>query len=130
MSGVYGTFVECFPELFETFKVWDSDETMADSIVGLYIPAKGESIVRKKFLSGNTVLDLNDDDLIFVPECYSSLVKEGRYFRRRASADMQRIVRKLPYDTSAGYYIYSVQRVSGTRPNQTDSLNVAEATYD
>ncbi len=130
MSGVYGTFVECFPELFESFKLWDNDETLADTVVGLYIPSKGESIVRKKFLSGNTVLDLNDDDLIFVPEYYSSLVKEGRYFRRRANADMQRIVRKLPYDTAAGYYIYAVQRVSGTRPNQTDTLNVAEATYD
>lgn len=130
MSGVYGTFVENFPELKETFSVWKDSEELAYPVPGLYIPSRGESMVRKKFLSGNYMHDLIDDDFIFIPIRHASKVEEGYYFRRGKDKVLQRVIRKLPYDLSGGYVIYSVQRVGGTRPDQTKSLGVAEGTYD
>lgn len=129
MSGVYGSFVECFPEITRTYDMWnDKDEQW--TIRAMYIPAKGESIVRKKLTAGNTALDIADDDLIFVVQKYEHMVHEGDYFRRHGSnAVMQRVVKDLGYSLAGGYHIYSVQRVGGSRPDQTDSLGVKDGTY-
>jgi len=128
MSGAYGTFVECFPEITKTYDMWnDKDEQW--TIRGMYIPSKGEGIIRKKLLAGNTTLDIADDDLLFVREKYIHLIHEGDYFRRRNSSIMQRIVKNLGYDEAGGYSIFTVQRVGGSRPDQTDSLNIKDGTY-
>ena len=128
MSGVYGSFVECFPEITRTYDMWnDKDEQW--KIRAMYIPSKGESIVRKKLTAGNTALDIADDDLIFVKNTYAKMIHEGDFFRRSGDDIMQRIVRDLGYDISGAYHIFSVQRVGGSRPDQTESLDVKEGTY-
>ena len=50
MSGVYGSFVECFPEITRTYDMWN-DKNEQWTIRSMYIPSKGESIVRKKLRS-------------------------------------------------------------------------------
>ena len=66
MSGVYGDFIENFPELMETFSVWTDVESNAQKIRGIYIPTKGGGIDRRKITSGNWILDRIDSDMIFV----------------------------------------------------------------
>lgn len=127
MSGVYGSFVECFPEITRTYDMWNDNEQW--KIRGMYIPSKGESIVRKKLTAGNTALDIADDDLLFVTNKYSDMIHEGDFFRRSGDDIMQRIVRDLGYDISGAYHIFAVQRVGGSRPDQNQSLDVKEGTY-
>ena len=128
MSGVYGSFVECFPEITKTYTMWTVPEETW-TVRAMYIPSKGESIVRKKLTAGNTALDIADDDLIFVKEKFAKLIHEGDYFQRNGDSIMQRVVKDLGYDLSGGYHIFTVQRVGGSRPDQTGSLDVKAGTY-
>lgn len=129
MPGVYGDFIECFPELMETFKVWTESETDCRQIRGIYIPTKGGGIDRRKFTSKNWVLDQVDSDLIYVKLAYKDKIKIGDYFRRNAESPMRRVTTKVEYDKSAGYLVFGIEKVEGSRPDQKDSLNVKGAEF-
>lgn len=128
MSGVYGDFIECFPELHETFAFWNKpDKSDLHKVRGVYIPTKGGGIKRRKYTSGNTALDLQEGDAIYVSLRYK--ICEGEYFSRENDPYTYRIVADVPYDKAAGYRTYAVERVTGTTPDKDEKLEVKEASF-
>lgn len=128
MSGVYGDFIELFPELHETLTVWSKDDK-SDSrrIRAVYVPSGGESIKRRKYTSGNTGLDLSDEDQVYAR--LSCKLKDGEYFYRENDNIMYRVTGSLPYSKAAGYGVYKVERVTGATPDKDQPLKVKESYF-
>lgn len=129
MPGVYGDFIELFPELHETLTVWSKDDKSDSKYIrAVYIPKGGESIKRRKYTSGNTGLDIADSDQVYAKS--SCGLKDGDYFTRTQDNNIiYRVVGSLPYSKAAGYSVFTVERVTGTTIHKTDNLNVREATF-
>ena len=50
MGGVYGSFLENFPELLESFSVWTKeDKTDIRTVRAIYMPNKGSGLKRRKY---------------------------------------------------------------------------------
>lgn len=129
--SVYGSFISCFPELVERLRVWTEDDKSDERIVpSIYMPSKGGGISRRKYTSGNTVQDITDEDEIYVKDIHASKINVGDYFYRPKENIMRRVTRLVPYEGAADYRIYTVQKVTGPRPDQTDELPVKEAVFD
>lgn len=130
MGGVYGSFLENFPELLESFSVWTKeDKTDVRTVRAVYMPNKGSGIKRRKYTSGNTTLDMSGDDDFYISHKYDSLVKEGDYVEKIGDNTIMRLTELLPYDKAAGYRIFKIERVTGTTPYKNQDLNVKEATF-
>lgn len=128
MGGVYGDFIEVFPEMMETLTVWTKDDR-SDShpIRAMYVPTKGGGIKRRKYTSGNTGLDIQDSDALYVSMRYT--VNIGDYFQRKNDPYTMRIVNDIPYDLSAGYRVFAVERVTGATPDMDEPLGVKEGSF-
>lgn len=130
MSGIYGSFLECFPELMESFEVWaKEDKSDMHKIRAVYIPTGGDSIKRRKYTSGNTGLDITDSDELYISQKYNNRVKIGDYVQKVGDNIIMRLVGDTKYDKSAGYRTYVVERVTGTTSEDTKDLPVREATF-
>lgn len=128
--GVYGNFLTVFPELKERIVVWSKDDHSDErTVVAIYITSQGSRIKRRKYTSGNTSLDIEDEDTLYVSSKYQEQVHEGDYFKRRKSAYTYRIVQKAPYDLAAGYQVYTVERVTGATPDKDQPLPVKEGYF-
>lgn len=123
--GIYGSFLRAFPELLETMMVWEEGKEPI-KIRGVYIPHKGKGIERRKVSSGNWALDFVETDHIYVSHKYAQLFEVGYYFRRNSQSPLCRIVNDVEYDKSADYRIYSVEKIEGSRPDQTEELKIKE----
>lgn len=131
MSGVYGTFVEAFPELQELFQVWTKeDKSDIRDIVAICMPEGGDEIKRRKYTSGNTGLDIVENDKFYVRTVFDNLVHVGDYVRKPNNDYTYRLTGRLPYDRAAGYRIYDIERVTGTTPDKNEPLKVKEARFD
>lgn len=129
--SVYGSFISCFPELVERLRVWTKDDKSDERIVpSIYMPSKGGGISRRKYTSGNTVQDITDEDEIYVKDVYASRINIGDYFYRPKENIMRRVTRLVSYESAADYRVFTVQKVTGSRPDQTDELPVKEAVFD
>lgn len=127
---IYGDFLVCFPELQEIASVW-TKEDRADlrAVPIVYIPDRGSSIKRRKFTSGNTALDIEDDDYIYVHDSHKSQISEGDYFCR-ADKIIWRVSGKVDYSLPADYLCYAIVKVTGATYEQTDRLEVKEGRFD
>lgn len=125
---IYGDFIGCFPELQEQAEVWN-DETDIHTLPIIYLPDKGSVIKRRKYTSGNTALDLEDDDYIYVHKNYISQISEGDYLRR-ADKIIWRVIGKLDYSIPADYACYVIARVTGATPDHIEDLIVKEGSFD
>lgn len=130
MSGVYGDFVETFPELRELFQVWTMpDKSDIRDVVAIYMPNKGSGIKRRKYTSGNTTQDIVDDDEFYVSTVFENMVHEGDYVQKPGDAIIRRLTKVLPFDKAAGYRIYTIERVTGTTPDKDQPLIVKEGKF-
>ena len=80
--SVYGGFITAFPELLETIQVWKETKEDSKLLRVIYIPSKGEEIKRRKYTSGNTSLDIINEDQIYVKTILKSKINVGDYFVR------------------------------------------------
>lgn len=130
MAGVYGDFVENFPELYESFSVWKDDRNQAKDIRAIYMPDEGGDISRRKYTSGNTGLDITDSDLLYVPQVFADSVGIGYYITWKDDPNtIMRLTHVINYKKAAGYAIYEIQRVTGANENKTEGLDVKEAVF-
>ena len=130
MAGVYGSFLECFPELIEVFDVWTMpDKSDLRHVKAVYMPNRGSGIKRKKYTSGNTGLDITDSDDFYISRKYDGSVKIGDYVSKINDNIIMRLTKVVGYDKAAGYRIYSIERVTGATEDDTEILPVKEATF-
>lgn len=130
MNGVYGSFIENFPELYESFIVWTKEDKSDVRIVrGIYMSSDGDTIKRRKYTSGNTALDIKEVDEFYISRKYDNYVKTGDYIQKVKDNIIRRLTGMVPYDKAAGYRIYVVERVTGTTTDKNEELNIKEATF-
>lgn len=130
MGGVYGDFVELFPELMETFSVWlKEDKSDIRHIRAMYIPTKGGGIKRRKYTSGNTALDVQETDNLYVASFYSNKAAVGDYIQKEGDEYILRLTGTVPYDRAAGYKVFTVERVTGATPDKDKELEVKEGYF-
>ena len=130
MNGVYGSFIENFPELYESFIAWTKeDKSDVRTVRGIYMPSDGDIIKRRKYTSGNTALDIKEVDEFYISRKYDNYVKTGDYIQKVKDNIIRRLTGVVPYDKAAGYRIYVVERVTGTTTDKNEELNIKEATF-
>ena len=125
---VYGDFLSCFPELNESIEVWTEDTDDIRNITAVFIPSGGSDIKRRKYTSGNTSLDITDEDLLYVHVSYLPQISTGDYFRRTDKI-IWRVVGKLDYAVPADYNVLRVAKVTGATQEQRDPLPVKEGYF-
>ena len=126
---VYGDFLACFPELHELITVWTKDDKSDErQMPAMYIPTSGSSIRRRKYTSGNTGLDVIDEDVIYIHSIYISQISEGDYFCR-SDKIIWRVVGKVDYSIPADFNVYRVEKVTGATIKHTDPLPVKEGYF-
>ena len=125
---VYGDFLACFPELNESIEVWTEDMDDIRNITVVFIPSGGSDIKRRKYTSGNTSLDITDEDLLYVHVSYLPQISTGDYFRRTDKI-IWRVVGKLDYAVPADYNVLRVAKVTGATQEQQDPLPVKEGYF-
>ena len=130
MNGVYGSFIENFPELYESFIVWTKeDKSDVRTVRGIYMPSDGDTIKRRKYTSGNTALDIKEVDEFYISRKYDNYIKTGDYIQKVKDNIIRRLTGMVPYDKAAGYRIYVVERVTGTTTDKNEELSIKEATF-
>lgn len=130
MSGVYGTFIENFPELFDTFNIWyEGEEDIKYTVRAIYMPDKGDGIKRRKYTSGNTGLDIIEDDVFYISHKFNNTTKIGAYVQKLNDNIIMRLTKVVRYDKAAGYYVYTIEKVTGTTLDKDKKLDVKEATF-
>lgn len=128
--SVYGTFIEHFSELIEPIYIMEGN-TIVKTITGIYMPFAGSSLKRRKYTSGNTALDVQEENEIYLHPVYSSYIKEGTLLKVFSKPNyFLRVVSELPFDTIGGFQIHRVQRVTGSTPDKQEKLNVKEPRFD
>lgn len=130
MAGVYGDFVECFRELYEVHDVWTNpDKSDLRHISAIYLPSKGDELKRRKYTSGNTALDVQDRDVIYVSISFRDKIKVGDYIQKVGDPYFMRVAGDLPYEKAAGYMVFTVERVTGETPDKDEELGVKEGRF-
>lgn len=130
MSAVYGSFIEHFAELRKAYDVWNKeDKSDVRRITAVFIPTKGDGLHRQKYTSGNTAIDARSNDTLFIKTRYKSQIKEGDYVQKVHDNITMRVLKRLPYDDAAGYFICTIERLTGTTPDKTEDLPVKEAVF-
>ena len=129
MSGVYGDFMENFPELYDTFEYWYQQGEGHKTCRALYMPNKGDGMKRRKYTSGNTAIDITEQDEFYINHKYDDEVKVGAFVQKVGDNIIMRLTHNLPYDKAAGYRVYTIERVTGTNENQQQELPVKEAYF-
>lgn len=128
--SVYGTFIEHFSELIEPIYIMEGD-VIVKTITGIYMPIAGSSLKRRKYTSGNTALDVQEENEIYLHSMYSPYIKEGTLLKVYSRPEyFLRVVSDVPFDTIGGFQIHKVQRVTGSTPDKNEKLNVKEPRFD
>jgi hypothetical protein len=131
MSGVYGDFIEVFPELRESFEAWDKEDASDKrQVIAVYMPNEGGGIKRRKYTSGNTGLDITNSDEFYIDNINGVKVKVGTYIRQLSAPQyVLRLTHDVGYDKAAGYHIYVIERVTGANIDKTEDLKVKEGYF-
>lgn len=131
MSGVYGDFIEVFPELREPFEAWDKEDASDKrQVIAVYMPNEGGGIKRRKYTSGNTGLDITNSDEFYIDNINGAQVKVGTYIRQLSAPQyVLRLTHDVGYDKAAGYHIYVIERVTGANIDKTEDLKIKEGYF-
>lgn len=128
--GVYGNFLTAFPELMETVQVWTKpDKSDIRLIRCMFVDDKMRGLARRKYTSGNTAHDIEDDDTMYVSAKYVGKIGVGDYFHRTGSPYTERVIRGEDYKKQAGYRMYMTERVTGATADKDQALPVKEAYF-
>ena len=130
MGGVYGDFIEYFQELYEPHDVWTKeDRSDTRRITAVYLPNKGDGIKRRKYTSGNTALDIQDTDVIYVSATFKNKISVGDYIQKVGDPYFMRVTNNISYIKAAGYMVFAVDRVTGPTPDKDEPLGVKEGYF-
>lgn len=131
ISSAYGSFIEHFSELMETFNVWTfPDKSDIRTVRAVLMPNKGSNIKRRKYTSGNTGLDVVDSDDFYIGRKYYGHVKTGDYISKVSDNIIMRLTAQVSFDKAAGYRIYRIELVTGATSEDTQQLQIKEASFD
>lgn len=122
--GVYGGFVTCFPELYETMSAWAGDGKPY-KFRGLYIPENGVQLSRLK-----DSIDIAGYDALYIEEKHSPYLKVGMFFKRGDATAVMKIAQDVGYNVAGDFHVYLVQKVTGVNPEQTAILRLNEARWE
>lgn len=130
MKAVYGEFLTVFPELLETVQVFtEEDKSDIRAIRAIYIPHGGDGIKRRKYTSGNTALDIVEDDNLYVPVKYVDKISIADYILLETVSYPMRVTKKMDYIRQAGYIVYKIERITGATSDQDAVLPIKEPTF-
>lgn len=119
MGGVYGAFLEHFPELYEPFSIWTAqDKSDIRTIRAVFMPDEDEGLRRIPFDGGATALDLEGHDQLYVSSKYDSKIKEGDFVSKAGDNIVMKVTKSIKYDKAAGYRVYRIERLTGTTNKQ------------
>lgn len=128
--GVYGNLLTHFPELYRRIEVWTNpDKADKRTVVGVYLPSKGDKLKRWKFSSRGTAIDISSDDVLFVLSRYRDKVREGDYFYEPDQQRIMRVMGEQDFSHPGGFIVFTVERVTGATVDQQDRLEVKEAYF-
>lgn len=125
--GVYGTFLESFPELFEKMTICPPKTTDWRRIKGVFIPKEGNSVARRKITSGTWVGDIGTGDYLFVTRRYEPEANEGWYVKYKG--ETYTIIKKYDYTRSGGFICCELERQQGATLEQGDDLQIKRGTF-
>lgn len=131
MSGVYGDFIEVFPELREPFEAWDKEDASDKrTVIAVYMPNKGGGLKRRKYTSANTAHDITDEDEFYIDNIQGTKVRVGTYIRQLSDPQyVLRLTHDVGYDKAAGYHVYVIERVTGATIDKQEELQVKEGYF-
>lgn len=128
--AVYGNFLTAFPELLRTIEVFTKeDKSDLRRIRGVYMPTRGDRLLRQKFTSRGKAVDYFEDDCLFVSWTYKDVVEAGDYFYSPHDKSLQRIVGKADWSFEGGFIRFTTEKVTGYNVDQQDDLKVKEAEF-
>lgn len=128
MPGVYGDFLDAFPELKRKLSLWETDPTILTTIQCLVWDHAGLGIARTRLgTEKDSTGDISAHYSLYIDSVYKDKVKVGMYFYHPDSEELCRIVKDQGYDYAAGYFIFLAERVMGSGPDKTDPLIVKGA---
>ena len=128
--SVYGNLLTAFPELYRTIQVWTAaDKSDTRTVTGVFLPTKGDALSRWKFSNRGSATDYKGDDWLFISVVYKDKVKEGDYFYSPDDGTICRIMGGQDFRHEGGFVAYRTERVTGADHDQTERLNVKEATF-
>ncbi len=131
MSGVYGDFIEVFPELREPFEAWDKEDASDKrTVIAVYMPNRGGGLKRRKYTSANTAHDITDEDEFYIDNIQGTKVRVGTYIRQLSDPQyVLRLTHDVGYDKAAGYHVYTIERVTGANIDKQEELKVKEGYF-
>lgn len=130
MSGVYGGFITCFPELFETLTFWsDAEGLNTRSVRGIYSPSHGLGATRLRLARKGFSNDIEGEDKVLLSYKYKDAFKIGDFFSREKSKRVYRVTGETEYRKGADFIELVVQPVAGPDKNDTSELKVKEGYF-
>lgn len=130
MGGVYGNFLDVFPELKRRFVLWDKDKTYENTIIAVYFDEDMIGMTGIRMGRRNvTAVDIKDDGMLYVGSPYIEKVHIGDYFKHPMEQTIMRVTKRMAFDFAAGYATFHTERLTGTTPEQTGELKVKEPEF-
>lgn len=129
--AVYGNLLSAFPELMRTIKVFTKeDRSDLRTIRAVYMPTKGDTLVRQKITNRGTAIQYFGSDCLFVPKYWRSKIDIGDYFYSPQDSALCRVVGMTDWQYEGGFTRFVTERMSGTAVDDTEELKVKEAQFD
>lgn len=128
--AVYGNFLSAFPELFRKISVFTkADKSDMRVIRGVYMPTKGDALVRQKLTNRGKALQYFGNDCLFVGRHWKDKVSVGDYFYAPDDT-LCRIVGMSEWQFEGSFTRFLTEKVSGASVDHTEELKVKEAQFD
>lgn len=125
--GVYGTFLDAFPELFEKMTACPPKTTDWRNIKGIFVPKDGNTVMRRKITSGTWVGDLATGDYLFVKRKYEPETREGWYIKHKG--ETYTIIKRFDFIKAGGFIYCELERQQGATLEQGDDLKIKRGTF-
>jgi hypothetical protein len=139
MGGVYGSFIEFFPELFEKCVTYTQVPLETAGYKGrkdgktyrVIYQSDGESGLtgpagRLSYHSQWRTIDMANNDIMWSRK----EIPVGVFFiHPRKEKAVYRVVKQLDFSKEGGYYEWGIQRVTGDNGNQTGRLSINKGIY-
>lgn len=125
--GVYGTFLDSFPELFEKMTACPPKTVDWRNIRGVFLPKGGNSVTRRKVTSGTWIGDLASGDYLFVTKRYEPETREGWSIKYKG--DTYTVIKRYDYLRSGGFIYCELERQQGATMEQGADLHIKRGSF-